>query len=168
MKRKWIFVVAACLLLVSCNSLKRSDVVDILIDNNYIRNNAGYYEKYEDNYFIRIGYRSSIAGYLESLRNYIGPGPIVLVDFGNNMSFNYHLNEDVMLYNVYCVENDLLENSEVMYSFADESFIVGDDGCKFDVENQEPLITEFKAKRDLMNSELDKMSLNKKKLSLLK
>ena len=168
MRKKWMFVAIISLLLASCASMKRSDVVDVLIDNSYSRNAAGFYEKFEDSSYIRIGYKNAIIGYLESLENYITPGPVVLVDIGNNVSFNYHFNEDAMLFNKVCVLDQKPLYSEVMYSFKDESFIVGADDCKFEVENQEPLIKEFHSKKEMILTELERMNLTKKKLALLK
>ncbi len=168
MKNKLLFMLLICLLLVSCKSAKRSDVVDVLIDNGYSRNAAGFYERVDELSYLRIGYKNSIIGYMESLVNNIGPGPLILIDVGNNISYNYHINEDAMLYNVYCTVDNKFLYSEIMYSFVDKVFIVGADDCNFDAENQDPLILVFNEKKSLIISELDRVGLDKKKLALLK
>lgn len=164
--KKILFILLA-LTLIACSKVTRTDVVDLLVDNGFTRNKANFYEKYEESYIIRIGYRSTISGYMESLRRYIGPGPIIIIDIDGTTSYNYHINEDAMLYDIKCWKNGETITSEMIYKFNSEQFVVENNYCEYDTKNNETLIEEFKAKKEIVVAQLEKLDLNKKKLNLL-
>lgn len=164
---KRLILVVITVLLAACSKMTRTDVIDRLIDNGYSRNTANFYEKQEDEFIVRIGYRTTIAGYLESLKNYISPGPIALLDIGGNNSFNYHFNEDAMLYSIVCMNGFQAASSELMYNFSSEEFIIGVDSCNFDTTKQDEYIEQFKLRKEKIMQIVSDLELDKKKLNLL-
>lgn len=164
---KKIFIIFVIFSLAACKQTTRTDVIDSLLDSGFTRNQANYYERVEDTYILRIGYLSQITGYLESLKNYIGPGPIVILDLDGSTSFNYHFNEDAMLYDIKCIRNNSAVSSELMYSFKNKQFIIGNNYCEYDEKENDSYIEQFTQRREIVLGKMDEIGMNKKKLNLL-
>ena len=169
---KKILKVLMCLLLVGgCAKVKtRTEVVDILIDAGYSRNNAGYYEKTEDLTTFRFGYVSSYEGYTESLYTVFGEGPVLIIDVYGDTNYNYQINEDMMYYTINCKssETNQATSTEIVYSFEEDAFVVGKDGCAYDDSKKDSLIETFGEKKEQALNKMESLGLTKKDLNNLK
>ena len=169
---KKILKVFMCLLLVAgCSKTKtRTEVVDTLIDAGYTRNKVGYYEKTEDMTTFRFGYVASYEGYTESLYTVFGEGPVLIMDVYGDTNYNYQINEDMMYYKINCKseETNQVVSTEIAYAFEEDSFVLGVDGCSYDVTKKDSLIETFKEKREQALNKMESLDLSKKDLNNLK
>lgn len=169
--KKILNVLACLLLLAGCSKAKtRTEVIDTLIDAGYAKNAAGYYEKTEDYTTFRIGYVSSYKNYTESLYTVFGEGPVIIMDVYGDTNYNYQINEDMMYYTINCTNQDTnsADSTEIAYSFENEEFIIGKDGCAYDEANKQSLIETFSEKREQALNKMDVLGLSKKDLNNLK
>ena len=169
---KRISRVLLCLvMLMGCTKAKtRTEVIDVLKDNGFSKNTAGFYELQEDRTVFRIGYRSTYQNYTESLYSIFGEGPVITMDVLNDGVYNYQINEDLMYYSYVCSSEETKETArtEIAYKYNDDDFIIGINGCSYDTTNQDNLIETFKDKREIALQKMDTLGLTKKDLNNLK